>query len=220
MIERRAVHRAHREERHRPHSLNLQGCSADIGRGQRGSGTAHCNTGSGTALSCIGGRLWTHCKVWEIGHRCCRLDGCHCCCGPVLTVTRGYEREMEQYSTFKTPFVQQSISIFLSVNLPVLTALRAWFTVIWELTCKGTFGCWPVAVWAAVTTAAGWELAGTALEQTVRGLLKSGLGTIAPRGADEGLTMVMPLPAWVHRLMGTLGWVLPDAVLRKGHKNG
>lgn len=63
-----------------------------------------------------------------------------------------------------------------------------------------------MAVWAAVTaTAAGWELGAATLEQTARGLLKSGPGTMAPRGADEGLTMVMPLPAWVHRLMGTLG---------------
>lgn len=96
--------------------------------------------------------------------------------------------------------------------LPVLTALRAWFTVICELTCRGTFGCWPVAVWADVTPAGG-EQADTAVEHAGRGLLKSGPGTIAPRGAEEGLTMVTPLPAWVHRLMGTLGWVFPDAVL-------
>ncbi len=46
-----------------------------------------------------------------------------------------------------------------------------------------------------MTTAAGCWLAGAALEHTVRGLLKSGPGPTAPKGAGEGLTMVMPLPA-------------------------
>lgn len=46
-----------------------------------------------------------------------------------------------------------------------------------------------------MTAAAGWEFAGTAVEQTARGLLKSGAGTTAPRGADGELTMVTPLPA-------------------------
>lgn len=46
-----------------------------------------------------------------------------------------------------------------------------------------------------MTTAAGWELADTEPEHTARGLLKSGPATMAPIGAEEGLTMVTPLPA-------------------------
>ncbi len=218
-IESGAVHRAdrHSEDRNRSQSVTLQGCGADIGWGKRGSGTAHCHSSPGTALGRTDRRLWAHYKVWKIGHRCCRLDGRHCCCGPVLTVTCSCEwkKKKNNITHLKPLSYNKAKSIFLLVIIPVLTALRAWFTVICELTCKGIFGCWPVAVWAAVTTAAGWELAGTALEHTARGLLKSGPETMAPRVAEEGLTMVTPLPAWVHRLMGTLGWVLPDAVLRK-----
>lgn len=46
-----------------------------------------------------------------------------------------------------------------------------------------------------MTTTAGWELAGATAGHTVSGLLKSGPETMAPRGAEEGLTMVTPLPA-------------------------
>lgn len=88
-IESRAVARAdgHSKDRHRPQSITIQRCSADIGWSQRGSGAAHCHTNPVTGLCWTGGGLRAHCKVWEIGHGCCRLDGCHCCGGPVLTVT-------------------------------------------------------------------------------------------------------------------------------------
>lgn len=33
--------------------------------------------------------------------------------------------------------------------------------------------------------------------------------------ADEGLTMVMPLPAGVHELMCTFAWLLPGGVLKE-----
>lgn len=50
------------------------------------------------------------------------------------------------------------------------------------------------------------------LEQQVRGLLNSGQGTMV---ADEGLTMVIPLPAGVHELMCTFAWPLPGGVLKE-----
>lgn len=46
----------------------------------------------------------------------------------------------------------------------------------------------------------------------MRGLLNSGQGTMV---ADEGLTMVMPLPAGVHELMCTFAWLLPGGVLKE-----
>lgn len=101
----RVVHRA---DRYRPQSITLQGRSADIGWGKRGSGTTHCHSGPGAALGRDGGRLRAHCMVWEIGHRCYRLDGSHCCCGPVLTVTCSWKWVIKQYYTFKTPFMQQT----------------------------------------------------------------------------------------------------------------
>lgn len=33
--------------------------------------------------------------------------------------------------------------------------------------------------------------------------------------ADEGLTMVIPLPAGVHELMCTFAWLLPGGVLKE-----
>jgi hypothetical protein len=60
--------------------------------------------------------------------------------------------------------------------------------------------------------AAGKGLEGSGPGQMGSDLFKSGPGTMAPREV-EGLTMVTPLPACVHRVRGTLGWVLPDAVL-------
>lgn len=50
------------------------------------------------------------------------------------------------------------------------------------------------------------------LEQQVRGLLNSAQGTMV---ADEGLTMVIPLPAGVQELMCTFAWLLPGGVLKE-----
>lgn len=58
--------------------------------------------------------------------------------------------------------------------------------------------------------AAGWEITDTLLEQQVSGLLNSGQGTMV---AEEGLTMVIPLPAGVHVLKCTFAWLLPGGVL-------
>lgn len=52
----------------------------------------------------------------------------------------------------------------------------------------------------------------TPLEQHVRGLLNSGQGTMV---AEEGLTMVIPLPAGVHVFRCTFAWLLPGGVLKK-----
>lgn len=89
-IESRAVPDRYSEDRNRSQSLSVQGCSTDIGWGQRGSSAAHCHPSPGTTLGRAGGGLWAHCQVWEIGYRCRRLDGRHRCCGPVLTVTCCY----------------------------------------------------------------------------------------------------------------------------------
>jgi len=62
-----------------------------------------------------------------------------------------------------------------------------------------------VGTCAAVTTAAGSELDGVGFGQTGRGLLGSTLPRAAPRGAEEGLTMVTPRPACEHRVRGTFG---------------
>lgn len=67
--------------------------------------------------------------------------------------------------------------------------------------------------------AAGKGLEGAGPGQMGMGLLKSGPGTMAPREV-EGLTMVTPRPAWVHRARGTLGWVLPDIVLMGQTEDG
>lgn len=101
--ESRAVHRAngHREDGYRSQSITVQGCSADVGWGQRGGGTAHCHSSPAAALCRTVGRWRAHCEVWEIGDRCGRLDWCHCCCGPVLTVTCSWNWEIEQYHTFE-----------------------------------------------------------------------------------------------------------------------
>lgn len=115
------------EDSYRSQSITLQGCSADIGWGQRRSGTAHCHSSPGAALGGIGGRLRAHCEVWEISHGCCRLDGCHSCCGPVLAVTRSCKWEIK-ITQSKPLFMQQASTqqpFFLPADLPVLTALRA-----------------------------------------------------------------------------------------------
>lgn len=63
-----------------------------------------------------------------------------------------------------------------------------------------------------MTTAAGWEITDTPLEQHVRALLISGQGTMV---AEEGLTMVIPLPAGVHEFKCTFAWLLPGGVLKE-----
>ncbi len=93
----------------------------------------------------------------------------------------------------------------MHVILPVLTALRAWLTVICDVTCMSTLGCCPVGICAADTTAAGSEKGGVEFGQTGRALLGSTLPRAAPRGAEDGLTMVTPRPAWEHRVRGTFG---------------
>lgn len=77
----------HSEDRYRSQSVTIQRCSADIGWGQGGSCAAHCHPYSSAALCRAWPGLRAHCEVWEIRHGCCRLYWCHCCCGPVLTVT-------------------------------------------------------------------------------------------------------------------------------------
>lgn len=101
--------------------------------------------------------------------------------------------------------------------LPVLTALRAWFTVICDVTCMSTLGCWPGGMWAAVTTAAGMGLEGAGPVQIGRGLLGSTPPRAAPIGEDEELTMVTPRPACEHIPNGTLGWLLLATVLKNNN---
>lgn len=96
--------------------------------------------------------------------------------------------------------------------LPVLTALRAWLTVICPVMCNKTFAWGLVWMWAADTTAVG----------TTPGLpaipFPWSFGAGPP--AVEGLTMVTPRLVWPAVDIGTLAWeAFVTALPRQKHRN-